>query len=59
MMTLNLNLELLEIIERQKEDIAKKDELIKKLVLDNSEKENLINELLNNKIKDLHLQVLS
>ena len=45
-MSNNVCFELLEIIDRLKEDIEKKDKLIKKLVMDNAEKENLINELM-------------
>ena len=41
-----LKLELLEIIEKQKEMIVKQNELISELVNQNAEQENMINELM-------------
>ena len=43
---MKIELELLEIIEQQKELLQKKDELIIMLLKDNLEKENLISELM-------------
>lgn len=45
----SLCLELLEVIEKQDEILATEKLLIKKLVEDNAEKENMINELLKQK----------
>lgn len=45
----SLCLELLEVIEKQDEILATEKLLIKKLVKDNAEKENMINELLKQK----------
>jgi len=44
--SMKIELELLEIIEQQKELLQKKDELIIMLLKDNLEKENLISELM-------------
>lgn len=42
----NLCFELLEVIEKQDEIIKKEKQLIKRLVEDNAEKENMINQLM-------------
>ncbi len=46
----NLCFELLDVIEKQDEIIEKEKQLIKRLVADNAEKENLINEFLRDEV---------